>query len=288
MYFFEQILNGFALGSIYALIAIGFSMVYGLLKLLNFAHSELITIGAYTGYILTGLFPDVQEINIYFLPALIFFSSLISGVSAVLLYFIGYKHIYRKSKIAVLITAIGFSVIIQNSLKLIFGAKSISYLPLEHSININLVTLIILVLSFMLIVFFLKRTMIGISIRAVADDEETASLMGIDTLKTIIFVFFMGGALAGVVGVIMGIRDGYINPFMGFTPGLKAFSISVVGGIGNLKGAVIVGLFLGLFEVLVQSYLPGEISQLRDVFVFCLLLVILVFKPSGLFGKKII
>ncbi|NPA44611.1 MAG: branched-chain amino acid ABC transporter permease [Chlorobi bacterium] len=288
MYLIEQFINGLSLGGLYALIAVGFSMVYGVLKLLNFAHSEIITIGAYSGLIIATSLLHLEKVTLWSLLLLIVLSASISGIAAVLLYFLGYKSIYKKSRIAVLITAIGFSVIIQNILKLIFGSKSLAFLPVSDALNMNTVVFVVLTISFLSIYLLLKKTDIGIWIRAVADDDKTADLMGINSQLIVITVFFLGGFLAGVAGIIMGLRDGFVNPYMGFTPGLKAFSIAVVGSIGNLKGAVIVGLLLGLFEVMVQSLLPGEYSQLRDILAFAFLLLILIFNPTGLFGKKMI
>lgn len=283
MYFFTQIFNGISVGAIYALIAIGFSMVYGVLRLLNFAHSELITIGAYTPYILSTYFLNGKEVSLLDTLGLFFLSEIIGGLFAVAFFYIGYKSVYRKSRIAVLISAIGISVLIQSLIVFFFSAKS--HATLSSNLNYSMIGILVLVTVLLFIVWILKKTQLGIWMRAVSDDYDIAQLMGIKPSKVIIAVFFIGGALAGLAGFIISMQSGSINPRMGYSFGLKAFAISVVGGIGNIWGATLIGILLGMSEVLFHAFLPDEINHFSDAFAFILLLTILFYKPKGLFTK---
>ena len=278
-----QIFNGISLGAIYALIAIGFSMVYGVLRLLNFAHSELITIGAYTPYILATYFLDSKDFSFFETIGFFLLAAIISGLFAVAFFYAGYKSVYRKSRIAVLISAIGISVLIQSVIIFFFSAKS--HATISANFDISFVGIVLLVAVLLFIVLGLKKTPLGIWMRAVSDDYDTARLMGINPGKVIIAVFFIGGALAGIAGCLISLQNGSINPRMGYAFGLKAFSISVVGGIGNIWGATLVGLLLGMSEVLFQAFLPDEINQYSNALAFFSLLFILFLKPKGLFTK---
>jgi branched-chain amino acid transport system permease protein len=282
----NQLYIGFSLGALYALIALGFSMVYGVLRLLNFAHSELITIGAYTSFSISQLFFDSGIIEIQDAILLLALSAIVSGIFGVLFFFIGYKSLYEKSRIAVLISAIGISVFIQNIIIYIYGAKSLA-MPISN-LDYSLILIIILGVATASVFYFLKRSMLGVWIRAVSDNYETAKLMGINPNKVIVTVFFIGGALAGIAGSVASMQYGTINSHMGYFFGLKAFAIAVVGGIGNLKGAILVGLFLGIIEVILISYLPDSLSHFKDAFAFCTLLLLLLIKPFGLFTKYLV
>lgn len=283
MYFFTQIFNGISVGAIYALIAIGFSMVYGVLRLLNFAHSELITTGAYTPYILFTFFFSSEEISLLDTFGLFLMSAIVGGLFAVAFFYIGYKSVYRKSRIAVLISAIGISVLVQSLIIFFFSAKS--HATVSSKLDYSILGIFLLVMVLLLIVWVLKKTPLGIWMRAVSDDYDTAQLMGIKPSKVIVAVFFIGGALAGLAGCLIAMQSGSINPRMGYAYGLKAFSISVVGGIGNIWGAALAGILLGMAEVLFHAFLPDEVNHFSDAFAFILLLTILFYKPKGLFTK---
>jgi len=282
-YFFTQIFNGLSIGAIYALIAIGFSMVYGVLRLLNFAHSELITIGAYTPFVISTYFFKNTEISLLDTFGLFLLSAIVSGLFAVAFFYIGYKSVYRKSRIAVLISAIGISVLMQSLIIFFFSAKS--HATVFPNLDYSMVGIFLLVMVLLLITWMLKGTQLGIWMRAVSDDYDIARLMGIKPSRVIVAVFFIGGALAGLAGCIISMQTGSINPRMGYSYGLKAFAISVVGGIGNIWGATLVGILLGMAEVLFHAFLPDEINHFSDAFAFILLLTILFYKPKGLFTK---
>lgn len=288
MYLLEQLYNGLSLGAIYALIAVGFSMVYGVLRLLNFAHSEVISVGSYSSYMTVGLLFENQIITFTNVMFLFFIAGLVSGILAVLIFLIGYRSIYEKSRISVLISAIGISLILQNVLQIYFGARSHTILANTINIDFNLLSFIVLTISYIAIFFLLKKSTFGIWIRAVSDNRVVSDLMGIKSGYVIVAVFFIGGVLAGFSGCLIGLRDGFVNPVMGFLPGLKGFAISVVGGIGNIKGAVIIGLLLGITEVVLQAFLPEGFTQLRDAFAFFVLLGILYFKPEGIFKNYLL
>jgi branched-chain amino acid transport system permease protein len=288
MYYIEQLYNGVSLGAIYALIAVGFSMVYGVLRLLNFAHSEVISVGAYSSYVTVGLMFKSQIVTLTDVIFLFFIAGFISGLFAVLIFLIGYRSIYEKSRVSVLISAIGISLILQNLLQINFGARSHPILANTSNIDFNLLSFVVLLICYLSIYFLLKRSTFGTWIRAVSDNRLVSDLMGIKSGYVIVVVFFIGGVLAGFSGCLIGLRDGFVNPVMGFLPGLKGFAISVVGGIGNLKGAVIIGLLLGIIEVVFQAFLPEGFTQLRDAFAFFVLLGILYFKPEGIFKNYLL
>ena len=283
--FIQQLVNGVSLGSIYALIALGYTMVYGIIKLINFAHGEVYMIGAFVGY---GI-PRVTGLG--FFPALI-----ISMAACALLGFtiekIAYKPLRHSSRITVLITAIGVSLFLQYIMMFFVGAQSRAYPNIlnktqydlqgviinSHQIYIVLTTVILM----LLLQFIVKKTKQGKAMRAVSADRAAAQLMGIDVNNTISFTFLIGSALAGAAGVLVGIYYNSIDPLMGMMPGLKAFVAAVFGGIGNIPGAMIGGLSIGIIETMVGGY--GN-SMYRDAAVFALLIIVLIIKPSGLLGR---
>ena len=283
--FLQQLVNGVSLGSIYALIALGYTMVYGIIKLINFAHGEVYMIGAFVGYAI----PRVTGLG--FLPALI-----ISMAACSLLGFtiekIAYKPLRNSSRITVLITAIGVSLFLQYVMMFFVGAESRAYPNILDKVLYNLNGVIInsqqiyivltTVILMMLLQFIVKKTKPGKAMRAVSADRDAAQLMGIDVNNTISFTFLIGSALAGAAGVLVGIYYNSIDPLMGIMPGLKAFVAAVFGGIGNIPGAMIGGLAIGIIETMVGGY--GN-SMYRDAAVFALLIIVLIIKPSGLLGK---
>jgi branched-chain amino acid transport system permease protein len=283
--FIQQLVNGVSLGSIYALIALGYTMVYGIIKLINFAHGEVYMIGAFVGFAV----PMFAGNN--------FIASLLIAMGAcALLGFtiekIAYKPLRNSSRITLLITAIGVSLFLQYTMKFFAGAQSRAYPELlkniifePHGIVIksNQITIILTTIVLMfLLQFIVKHTKPGKAMRAVSLDRDAAQLMGIDVDKTISFTFLLGSALAGAAGVLVGIAYNTINPFMGLMPGLKAFVAAVFGGIGNIPGAMIGGFTIGIIETMVGGY---SNSMYRDAVVFALLIVVLIIKPSGLLGK---
>jgi len=284
--FLQQIVNGVSLGSIYALIALGYTMVYGIIKLINFAHGDVYMVGAYIGFAVT------TYTSLGFIPALII-SMAASAVLGMGIEKIAYKPLRNSSRIAVLITAIGISLLLEYVMMYFVGAEVRSYPKLltEKIFNfgniiINLQQIYIVVTAIALMVllqFIVIKTKVGKAMRAVSADKDAAQLMGIKVDSTISITFAIGSALAGAGGVLVGIYYNSIDPLMGMMPGLKAFVAAVFGGIGSIPGAMIGGLSIGIMETLVSGY--GN-SMYRDAAVFAFLIIILILKPSGLLGKS--
>ena len=285
--FLQQLVNGLSLGSIYALIALGYTMVYGIIKLINFAHGDIYMLGAYCAFLIT------TYCGLGFIPALLI-SMIFCGVVGVLIERIAYKPLRHATRITALITAIGVSYVLEYATQYIMGSEVRTYPKLLTSASFHLgpVTItmqqvyifVITVILMVVLQFIVQKTKMGRAMRAVSVDEDAARLMGIDVDKTISFTFLLGSALAGVAGVLVGIYYNSINPLMGTTPGLKAFIAAVFGGIGSIPGAMIGGLFIGIAETMVTAY--GS-SLYKDAIVYIILILILILKPAGLLGKNV-
>ena len=287
MEWLQQLINGISLGSIYALIALGYTMVYGIIKLINFAHGDVFMVGAFVG------FYAIKGWGLGFFPALLF-SMAFCAVFGVLIERIAYKRLRNATRIAALITAIGMSLLIEYGVIYARGAQPEAYpdnvLP---STTFNLFgaqisgqSLFILAVSVGLMIilqFIVHRTKIGKAMRAVSHDIDAARLMGINVDRTISYTFAIGSALAGAAGVIFGVYYTKIEPLMGIIPGLKAFVAAVLGGIGIIPGAMVGGLILGVVESVVSAL---GFSLWRDAAAFIILILILIFRPSGIFGKN--
>lgn len=286
--FFQQMINGISLGSIYALIALGYTMVYGIIKLINFAHCDVYMIGAYVGYFCMTTF------KLGFFPSLLI-AMAVCTILGILIEKIAYKPLRNATRIAVLITAIGVSLFLEYGTMFFVSPTVRSYPAMTGllaesfkigGLNITAQQILILVITVVLMVllqFIVKRTKIGKAMRAVSEDEDAARLMGINVDTTISFTFALGSALAGAAGVLVGVYYNSINPLMGTLPGLKAFVAAVFGGIGLIPGAMIGGYFIGMVEVFVAGY--GN-SMYKDAVVFAILILILIIKPTGLLGKN--
>jgi len=286
--FLQQIVNGISLGSIYALIALGYTMVYGIIKLINFAHGDIYMLGAYIGYFCMTSF------GLGILPSLLIAMTVCTFLG-IAIERIAYKPLRNAARIAVLITAIGVSLFLEYGTMFFVKADVRSYPPLKgiltRSFNIGgivvtaqqilIVCITIILMAFLQ--FIVKRTRTGKAMRAVSLDRDAAELMGINVDNTISFTFALGSALAGAAGILVGIYYNSINPLMGILPGLKAFVAAVFGGIGIIPGAMIGGYFIGTIEVMVAGY--GN-SMYKDAVVFAILILILIVKPSGLLGKE--
>lgn len=284
----QQLINGISLGSIYALIALGYTMVYGIIKLINFAHGDVFMLGAFFG------FYGITYLHLGFIPALLL-AMTICALFGVIIERIAYKPLRNATRIAALITAIGVSLFIEYTTIYIRGAQSVAYpsdvLPnVKYSFlgaTVNLQSIVILVVSVVLMIllqFIVHNTKIGKAMRAVSFDADAARLMGINVNNTISATFAIGSALAGAAGVIFGVYYTKIEPLMGIVPGIKAFVAAVLGGIGIIPGAMVGGLLLGVLETFVSAI---GYSLWRDGVVFVVLILILIFKPAGLFGKNI-
>lgn len=284
----QQLVNGISLGSIYALIALGYTMVYGIVKLINFAHGDVFMVGAFVG------FYSITILDVGFFPALIF-SMVVCALFGVLIERIAYKPLRNATRIAALITAIGVSLLIEYGVIYARGAQPEAYpsdvLPSKSiellGVNISSQSLLILGTSLFLMIllqFIVHKTKIGKAMRAVSHDMDAAKLMGINVNNTISATFAIGSALAGAAGVIFGVYYTKIEPLMGIIPGLKAFVAAVLGGIGIIPGAMVGGLLLGVIEALVSAV---GYSLWRDGVAFVVLILILIFRPAGLLGKNI-
>jgi branched-chain amino acid transport system permease protein len=283
--FIQQIINGLSLGSVYALVALGYTMVYGIIKLLNFAHGDVYMVGSFIGYFI------ITNFNLGFLPTLLI-TMLITGVIGVVIYQVAYRPLRNSTRIASLITAIGMSYLLQNGMIYLAGPQTRSFPQIINNqtfvlgpIRISTMQILMLVTTITLMValqLVVQQTKLGKAMRAVSNDPEAAQLMGINSNLVISFTFFLGSVLAGAGGVLVGMYYNTITPTMGVGPGLKAFIAAVVGGIGNIPGAMIGGYLIGMTEVMISAF--GN-SMIRDAVVYLILIIILLVRPSGLLGK---
>ena len=283
----QTLISGLSLGSIYALIALGYTMVYGIAKMLNFAHGDIIMVGAYaviTAVFTMGLPPFIA----------ILISIALCALLGIVIEFLAYRPLRQAQPLAVLITAIGVSYLLQNLALLIYGSEQTAFptivaLPTVHigGVYIDGITLATLVVTAVIMValsLFINKTRMGKAMRAVSEDKEAAELMGISVNRTITVTFAIGSALAGVAAIFYGAAYTYIRPTTGAMPGIKAFTAAVFGGIGSIPGAMLGGILLGVIEQLSKTYIS---TLWADAIVFGVLVVVLVVKPTGLLGKKI-
>jgi branched-chain amino acid transport system permease protein len=305
-------MDGLVLGFMYALIALGYTMVYGVLEFINFAHSEIFMIGAFVGLeVLLGL--ESAGALAAFHPALVllavlFCGMLLSGLAAMGLERIAYRPLRGAPRLAPLISAVGASFFLQDLVRLIESLWRNTFYVTYPSVNLlettialgsglelpvkSLLVIVTAILMLIGLYLFVKRTRAGIAIRAVAEDPDTASLMGIPVNRMIALTFFVGGAMGGAAGVLFGLHYNLVNPYSGFVPGMKAFTAAVLGGIGNIPGAVLGGMILGVVESFAASYLSlltgGAFgAEYKDVFAFAILILILIFRPKGLVGEVV-
>ena len=297
-FFFQELVNGITAGALYALVALGFTMVYGVLKLLNFAHGDLYMVGGYVGFFVIQWFggPSHLTIAVPLLLVIMFvLAAVLVGGLGVAIERFAYRPLRNAPRIAPLITAIGVSFFLENSAQLLFGAQYRVYNTSEFislssgiqigSVTIDSVQIMVLVLGLLLMVGLqqlVNRTKLGRMMRAVAVDREAAEMLGINVNFVIAATFFLGSALAGVAGVMGGLLFNQVTPTIGFIAGLKAFTASVVGGIGSIPGAVLGGLLIGVAESFITGYIT---STYTNLLVFALLIAVMLIRPSGLLGQ---
>jgi branched-chain amino acid transport system permease protein len=306
----QVLLDGLILGFMYALIALGYTMVYGVLEFINFAHSEIFVVGAFVGVEIlltlkaTGLLEAFSPFLVLLVVLLLGMAA--SGLLAVTVERVAYRPLRGAPRLIPLISAIGVSFFLQDAIRLVESlwrnAFNLVYptmdtlnlrFSLTETIDVSVKSLVVIVASLLMLWglhTLVNRTKIGKAIRAVAEDQSTASLMGINVNRMISLTFLIGGAMGGAAGVLFGVQYGLINPYTGFIPGLKAFTAAVLGGIGNIPGAMIGGLVLGLLEAFAASYLSllthGAFgAEYKDIFAFSILILILIFRPKGLLGE---
>ncbi len=284
--FLQQMINGLSLGSIYALVALGYTMVYGIIKLINFAHGDIYMLGAYIGFIVT------TKLGFGFVPALLI-SMVGCAIIGMTIERIAYKPLRHATRITALITAIGVSYFLEAGTQRVMGA-GVQTFPnvfvnetiMLGNVRISTQQIVIFVVTIVLMValqFLVNKTKIGRAMRAVSVDADAARLMGVNVNATISFTFAIGSALAGAAGVLVGVYYNSINPLMGMLPGIKAFIAAVFGGIGIIPGAMLGGFFIGIVETMVAGY--GS-SLWKDAVVYIILILILIIKPAGLLGKN--
>ncbi|HEY1268713.1 MAG TPA: branched-chain amino acid ABC transporter permease [Candidatus Binatia bacterium] len=310
--FFQVAVDGIVLGFMYALIALGYTMVYGVLEFINFAHSEIFILGAFVGAeLLLGL--DATGALATLHPAVVILmivlaGMLASGLAAAALERIAYRPLRGAPRLVPLISAIGASFFLQDFIRFIESLWRNTFylnyptldildqnLSLGAAVEIPFKSLLVVVTALIMLAglyLFVNKTKLGTAIRAVAQDPDAAALMGIPVDRIITLTFFVGGAMGGAAGVLFGLHYSLINPYSGFVPGMKAFTAAVLGGIGNIPGAVLGGLVLGLMEAFAASYLAvltnGAFgAEYKDVFAFAVLILILIFRPKGLLGETV-
>jgi branched-chain amino acid transport system permease protein len=294
--FFQQLTNGLAVGGIYALIALGYTMVYGVLKLINFAHGDLFTYGAYLG--LTLLTSLALQDRLGPLIGVLVLAAMVMGLVALLgaiLERAAYRPLRESPRLSAVVSALGASIFLQNALMLIYGARPQVYpegvLPQTVlavlGLQVPLMRLVVLAVSLVmmaLLYLFVQKTRIGTAIRASAIDQGAARLMGIDVNRVVLIVFVIGPSLGGAAGLLVGLYYGQITFTMGWIYGMKAFTAAILGGIGNIPGAMVGGLLLGVVEALGAAYLS---LAWKDAIAFLVLILILMFRPTGLLGERV-
>jgi branched-chain amino acid transport system permease protein len=286
--FLQHISNALSLGSLYALIAIGYTMVYGILRLINFAHGDVFMLGGYIAF---------YAVTVFFMPWWVAFIVAfgLTGIFGIGLERVAYAPLRNSPKISIMISAIGASFLMENLATVIFGGRPkgfpvpalFNHVAHIGSVSVSYISLLIPVLTAVLLIGLLiivLKTKTGVAMRAVSTDLVAARLMGIDVNRIVSFTFGTGSVLAAIGGVMWAIKYPQLNPTMGMIPGLKCFIAAVIGGIGNISGAVLGGLLLGFIEIMIIAFLP-TLTGYRDAFAFVLLIIVLMVKPSGLLGK---
>jgi branched-chain amino acid transport system permease protein len=306
------IVDGLVLGFVYAMIALGYTMVYGVLQMINFAHSEIFVMGAFVGAeILLIMQANGALANwhpLLLLALIVGAAMLVSGLLAVSVERVAYRPLRNAPRLIPLISAIGVSFFLQDAIRLVESfwrnAFFLTYpeieffnqrIPIVGEIDISIKSILLVIASIVMLValtLFVNRTKVGTAIRAVAEDQGTAGLMGINVGRMISLTFLIGGAMGGAAGALFGVQFGTINPYTGFIPGLKAFTAAVLGGIGNVPGAMVGGLVLGMLEAFAASYMSlltgGAFgAEYKDIFAFTALILILMFRPRGLLGEVV-
>ena len=289
MTFLSYLINGISLGSVYAIIALGYTMVYGIAKMLNFAHGDVIMIGCYTVF-LTMTKVDMNPVLSTVLAIVV------CTVLGVVIEKIAYKPLRKATSLAVLITAIGVSYFLQNIALILFGSNTVSFSSVitwkgvslaGGDLNISGVTIVTIVSCLVImavLMIFIRKTKSGQAMLAVSEDKDAAQLMGVDVNKTISLTFAIGSGLAAIAGVLLCSAYPALTPYTGSMPGIKAFTAAVFGGIGSIPGALVGGILLGIIEILSRAYIS---TQLADAIVFAVLIIVLLVKPTGILGKQI-
>jgi branched-chain amino acid transport system permease protein len=294
--FFQQLVNGITIGSVYALIALGYTMVYGIIELINFAHGEIYMIGAYLGIVFLALFSaaGLTALNLSFTMVLVFGGAiLVCAMYGFTLEKVAYKPLRNSPRLAPLISAVGMSIFLQAFVFLAQGARPKVFPHLFSGTGfdwggarITYIQVFIFAVSVLLMIglnYFVRQTRVGKAMRATAQDKRMAALVGINVDRIISTTFVVGSILAAIAGVMVAMYYGFVDYYIGFQAGLKAFTAAVLGGIGNIPGAMLGGMLLGLIEAFGAGYIS---SEYKDVFAFSILVLVLIFRPAGLLGEQ--
>jgi len=298
-YFIQQVINGLTLGGVYALVALGYTMVYGIIQLINFAHGELFAAGGYMGVILLSFMAanGLTESHPFLAMSLAMVLTMgYCAMLAVALEKVAYKPLRQSTRLSVLLSALGMSIFLQNGLMLTQGVYDKAY-PMElvqggfdwDNIRVSYMQIGILAVTTLLLVllnFLVFRTRMGKAMRATAQDKVMSALVGINSNRIISMTFAIGAALAAAAGIMVGMYYGSVRYDMGFVPGIKAFAAAVLGGIGNITGAMLGGLIIGMVEILAAAYVPYG-GEYKDVFAFVILISVLYFMPTGIMGENV-
>ena len=308
----DLLVDGASLGGVYALIALGYTMVYGILRMINFAHGDVFMVGAFAGYFTATYLRNIGFLNaspiasIISVAAMMVVAALVAVIVSGLIERVAYRPLRNSPRLVLLIAAIGASFFLQYTVRGIVGVGVFAYpvptilsepvgLPIAESLRLKWLDVVVIgsaVLMMVVLYLFVMRSKLGTAIRAVSEDAPTAALMGIDVNRAIVATFAIGAAMAGVAGVLFGLVFIQINYFSGFIPGIKAFTAAVLGGIGNIPGAMVGGMFLGEIEsvgpiLFLEGLGVPSPSQLKDVVAFTLLVLVLVFRPQGILGERL-
>ncbi|MBB6579487.1 branched-chain amino acid transport system permease protein [Comamonas odontotermitis] len=295
--FIQQLFNGLSLGAIYALVAIGYTMVYGIIGMINFAHGEIYMIGAYIGLVTLSAIGTQSGIPVFVvIGAMLLVSVVLTGVYGYVVEQVAYKPLRSSPRLVALISAIGMSIFLQNWVALGQGARDMavpSLLPGALNFHMGdgfevfvpytrILIIVVAVVLMIALTLYIRHSRMGRASRACAQDMQMANLLGIDTNKVVSFTFILGAVLAAVGGVLIALAIGKLNPYIGFVAGIKAFTAAVLGGIGSIPGAMLGGVLLGVAETFAAAYIS---SEYKDIVAFGLLVLILLFRPTGLLGK---
>lgn len=289
-YIVSQLINGLRLGNVYAMVAIGYSIVYGILRLINFAHGDILTVGAYMALTLMVVFGAP-------IGVVIFFAVAVSVALGLLVERVAYRPLRKESEETTLVSSLAVSTFLQNLVLLVFSEQRKAFqlpawLTNIHTygiVKLSNMNIIIFVATFSILIalsLVVKYTRIGMAMRACADNQKAAALMGVGINRVVMFSFAVGSALAALAGIMLAGEYKTVDPLMGFAPGLKAFVAAVIGGIGSLSGAVLGGFILGIAEMLFAGLLPTSVTPYRDAMVFVLLIVVLLIRPNGILGSS--
>lgn len=308
----NMLIDGVTIGFVYAVIALGYTMVYGVLKFINFAHSEIFMVGGVAGFEVMARLKDAGQLEqvppVLLIILMLVVGGVVAGLLAVAVERLAYKPLRRAPRLVPLISAIGVSFFLQDFVRAVealnrneiiypFPTDTIPFfharLPIATGVSLSANAIVIIISTLLMLLglnYFVNATRLGKGIRAVSQDQATASLMGINVNQMISLTFLIGGGLGGAAGVLFGLKTGNMTPYVGFIPGLKAFTAAVLGGIGNVTGALLGGILLGLIEAFFSGllpYFPALGTRYTDIFAFAVLILVLIFRPAGLLGRQV-